>query len=102
MKFRKKPVTVDAWRVTDLINRFALNGLEALPEPVCDAYENGVIDFPTGFVGKPPDRIDVITMEGIMQANHGWWLIRGVAGELYPCEGAIFSQTYEAIPDESA
>lgn len=37
------------------------------------------------------------TLEGEMQANPGDWIIRGVAGEFYPCKPAIFDATYEAV-----
>ena len=50
---------------------------------------------------------------GIRMAEHGWidtlegghtvcpgdWIIKGVAGEYYPCKPAIFAATYE--PSES-
>ncbi|WP_330630705.1 hypothetical protein [Halocatena halophila] len=43
---------------------------------------------------------EVETMEGTMEAERGDILIRGVEGELYPCDKNIFSQTYTT--DESA
>lgn len=39
--------------------------------------------------------IDIPTLEGTMRAGVGWWIIRGVEGEFYPCENAIFEKTYE-------
>ena len=35
------------------------------------------------------------TLEGVMIANVGDWIIRGVQGELYPCKPDIFALTYE-------
>ena len=32
-----------------------------------------------------------------MTANAGDWLIKGVAGELYPCKPDIFEATYELV-----
>jgi hypothetical protein len=32
-----------------------------------------------------------------MTATPGWWIIRGVQGEFYPCKPDIFEATYEAI-----
>jgi len=29
-------------------------------------------------------------------------IIRGVAGEFYPCKPDIFAETYEEVPDEPA
>jgi hypothetical protein len=35
------------------------------------------------------------TLEGTMAANPGDYIIRGVAGEFYPCKPDIFERTYE-------
>ena len=35
------------------------------------------------------------TLEGTMTANVGDWIIKGVAGEFYPCKPDIFKATYE-------
>lgn len=37
------------------------------------------------------------TLEGDMRANYGDWIIRGVAGEFYPCKPGIFDQTYDFL-----
>ena len=37
------------------------------------------------------------TLEGTMTANVGDWIIKGVAGEFYPCKPDIFKATYEEI-----
>ena len=37
----------------------------------------------------------VDTLEGVMQANVGDWVIKGVEGEIYPCKPSIFSKTYK-------
>ena len=39
------------------------------------------------------------TLEGLMLARQGDWVIRGVAGELYPCKPDIFDATYEPVED---
>jgi hypothetical protein len=45
----------------------------------------------------PSDRVrQIATLEGVMRAEIGDWIIRGVAGELYPCKPDIFEKTYEA------
>lgn len=41
--------------------------------------------------------IDIPTLEGVVRANVGDWIIRGVAGEFYPCKPDIFDATYEAV-----
>jgi hypothetical protein len=37
------------------------------------------------------------TLEGIMTANAGDWIITGVNGERYPCKPDIFEKTYEPV-----
>lgn len=103
MKVVKKPVEVDAWKVTDLINTYVTRGHEGLPESIGSAYEDGVIDFPSGLLGLAngkPERIDVVTLEGIMQAPHGWWLVRGTLGEFYPVRADAFWQTFTEVDHE--
>ena len=36
------------------------------------------------------------TLEGIMKAGIGDWIIKGVKGEFYPCKPEIFDATYES------
>ena len=40
------------------------------------------------------------TLEGDMRASLGDYIIRGVAGEFYPCKPDIFDKTYELCEDE--
>lgn len=79
MKFRKKPVVIDAilWTGTNLV--------EALQFVT------------TGDVGKSDDRFVIKTLEGDMSAAPGDWIIRGVQGEFYPCKPDIFAATYEPV-----
>lgn len=41
--------------------------------------------------------IKIETLEGVMTANPGDWIITGVKGEKYPCKPDIFEATYEAV-----
>ena len=41
--------------------------------------------------------IFIKTLEGVMKANVGDWIIRGVSGEFYPCKPDIFERTYEPV-----
>lgn len=41
--------------------------------------------------------LEIETLEGIMQANVGDWIITGVNGEKYPCKPDIFEKTYELL-----
>ena len=37
------------------------------------------------------------TKEGEIRAKHGDYIIKGVAGEFYPCDEDIFAQSYERV-----
>ena len=39
--------------------------------------------------------IDIPTLEGVMKASPGDYIIKGVRGEFYPCKPDIFEATYE-------
>ncbi|MEK0398591.1 hypothetical protein [Tetragenococcus halophilus] len=51
------------------------------------------------FVGavKSNGGISIDTLEGNMLAHLGDYIIKGVAGEFYPCEYNIFHKTYEIV-----
>ena len=46
------------------------------------------------------EEMDIPTLEGIMHANIGDWIITGVKGEQYPCKPDVFEQTYEPVVDD--
>ena len=41
--------------------------------------------------------VKIETLEGVMTASPGDWIIRGVEGEEYPCKPSVFEKTYEAV-----
>lgn len=44
--------------------------------------------------------VNIKTLEGVMTANIGDYIIKGVQGEFYPCKPDIFEATYEATDDK--
>lgn len=54
---------------------------------------------------KPSDHDDVATwvriptLEGVMTAQLGDWVIKGVQGEFYPVKNDIFEATYERVTE---
>ena len=42
-----------------------------------------------------PEQMTIRTLEGNMKAPVGWWIIRGLEGEFYPCAPSIFEAKYE-------
>ena len=41
--------------------------------------------------------LNIPTMEGVMRASAGDWLIQGVQGEIWACKPEVFVETYELI-----
>lgn len=84
MKFRKKPVIIEAmqWDGT--------NG-------------DSIMKWGGGFrkieYDLKPKILRIITLEGTMEANLGDWIIKGIKGELYPCKPDIFEATYEPVEE---
>ncbi len=80
-KFRKKPVVIDAVRWDgDLVT------VESL-------FSGSTQEAVEQNLGDPA--LLIPTLEGVMRAEVGDWIIRGVKGELYPCKPDIFAATYE-------
>jgi hypothetical protein len=44
--------------------------------------------------------LQILTLEGIMEASEGDWIITGIKGEQYPCKDDIFQMTYEPVSEE--
>ena len=45
---------------------------------------------------------DIPTLEGVLRANPGDWITRGVQNEEYACKPDIFLETYEHAEAEAA
>jgi hypothetical protein len=90
MRFRKKPVVIDAVQWTgenvDEVNAFCgEGGLTRLRPELNDGSES--------------HRVWIKTPEGTMAADVGDWIIKGVKGEFYPCKPDIFALTYESVEE---
>lgn len=103
MKFRKKPVVIDAirWDGTEkCLNEVALPFLLDGHEDFKHLPNNGAYVEP-GIGYTPPDgRLSIPTLEGEITASPGDWIIRGVKGEFYPCKPDIFEATYEPVESQ--
>jgi hypothetical protein len=82
-KYRKKPVVIEA------VQR---NGANHLITETFMKGSGATIDYSQSKLGV----IQIPTLEGVMTAQAGDWIIKGVQGEFYPCKPDIFEQTYEA------
>jgi hypothetical protein len=87
MKFRKKPVVIEA---TQWFKDGDHPHVVDLPPKVSDTLEERAM-------GWSPAQIRWIgTLEGGHIVSPGDWIITGVQGEMYPCKPDIFEATYEA------
>lgn len=80
-KYIKKPVIIEAIQFT--------------PD---NDFE--VFDFCEGKAFLHKDTLIIPTLEGKMTASYGDYIIKGVAGEFYPCKPSIFEQTYDDYGEE--
>ena len=85
MKYRKKPVVIDAWLWDESKATIEKTGC------FCISY-NGHTDRPDEMTS-----LSIRTLEGPMRVDKGDYIIRGVKGEFYPCKPDIFVMTYDAV-----
>lgn len=78
-KYVKKPVVVEAIKY-DGTNKVEIQ--EFMDRYLDDTYDG---------------QLKIETLEGIMLANKGDYIIKGVSGEFYPCKPDIFEKTYEKV-----
>lgn len=95
MKYRKKPVVIEARQLTpetaEEIGEWC--GAETAWEKT-----NGYKSYLWGW-GLPIEQrsLRVSTLEGDMTASMGDWIIKGIQGEFYPCKPDIFEMSYEKV-----
>lgn len=87
MKYRKKPVIIEA-------KQFTTNN------ELGNVTMNNICNWINQETENPIARHDgadiyIQTLEGEMKASVGDFIIQGVNGEFYPCKPDIFEKTYE-------
>ncbi len=88
MKFRKKPVVIEAWEWDQAASTLEL--LFGLP-----GFRDAWSGHDTSPSGKVISHLRIKTLEGALNVSDGDWIIKGVKGEFYPCKPDIFELTYE-------
>ena len=88
MKFRKKPVVIEAKQLTldsfdDVFQWVQIHG-GSVEQWEWDNDQKWMI---------------IKTLEGDHKAQLNDWIIKGVAGEFYPCKEYIFEETYERVEE---
>ena len=93
MKYRKKPVVIEAIQWTGL-------NLEEIKSFVGESLQYDIIDT-AWQVGKGVPYVDMVikTLEGNHVCTKGDFIIKGVHGEFYPCKPDIFEKTYELVEE---
>lgn len=86
MKYRKKPVVIEVIQFTDDKTETLIRLQEFMNRDIEVLYKNPK---------NPVLRIE--TLEGVMEASIGDYIIKGINGEFYPCKPDIFKATYEII-----
>ena len=90
-RYRKKPVVIEA---------FCL-GVDVWPDWAWEqVVNNQIVTHGDGAMfGTELTYADINTLEGTMRAEHGDYIIRGIAGEIYPCKPDIFKESYDEVND---
>lgn len=90
MKYRKKPVVIEAiqWNENNLKEVMEFIESEFEYEPNTHWYTNKF-----SYNGK----LYINTLEGDMLVSKYDYIIKGIKGEFYPCKPDIFEATYEVI-----
>jgi hypothetical protein len=91
-KFRKRPVVIEAVQWTGNNLRQVIAFTDGPPVARLSHAEMKWDDY-EDLVAR--EGLMIFTLEGKMTANPGDWIIKGVAGEVYPCKPDIFAATYE-------
>ena len=91
MKFRKKPVVIDAIQLT--VDAFA----DVENFIGCTSNSRHYINERDFLKKTNPVGLFIKTLEGNMLASINDYIIKGVSGEFYPCKPDIFAATYEKV-----
>lgn len=92
MRFRKKPVIIEAITFEELVTHGKKSGAPLINDmPWSFDYKGYTITH------ENDDCYLIPTLEGIMKFSREDMLITGINGENYPCKINIFEATYEKV-----
>ena len=97
MKYRKKPVVIEAIQWDGKNHREMYNFLES------DKVESYIEPYGRNFYidhDKVRGGLIIKTLEGKHIASIGDYIIKGVNGEFYPCKPDVFFKSYEKVNDD--
>ena len=90
-RFRKKPIEIEALQL------LWTNWNEMCKFVDKDYFGGGF--YPDG-IDKGTLGLKIKTLEGVMEAREGDWIIKGVNGKFYPCKDEIFRKIYEEVRED--
>lgn len=98
MKFRKKPIVIEAFQMT----RQRRKSNADWPVWLDRAWQMTKGDIGALYPEDYPnsdgsDRLRITTLEGDQLVSFDDYIIKGVQGEIYPCKPDIFEATYEKV-----
>ena len=89
-RYRKKPVEIEAFQFY----------IDSMPDWFMDKVSTNDIILENCDYNRYPIQEAyclIRTLEGMMTAHGGDYIIKGIQGEIYPCKSDIFKQTYQKI-----
>ena len=95
MKYRKRPIVIDAIQWPGDMNE---------DDPRIEEVEDWCFEMkadPNKIIMMDDGTVSITTLEGQMTANPGDWIIRGITGEFYSRDPDIFAATYEPIMENT-
>ena len=88
-KYRKKPAVIEAMKVPQ----------QAGTPEADDLFYWLQLGLGSDVTYRADGAVEIKTLEGVMRADTGDYIIKGVQGEFYPCKPDIFHATYEVVGD---
>jgi len=99
-KFKKKPVVIQAIRFVGTNAKEVLDFVHSGGGNCRTAITSRVEYYELGEEEIFEESVLISTLEGVMTASIGDYIIRGVKGEFYPCRPDIFASTFEEVLGE--
>lgn len=98
MKYRKKPVVIEAIQF-EIKEKFEHHNIGSLSSANKIADWSLNMAYPAEYNTREDVcyAISVKTLEGFSTCNPGDWIIKGVEGEFYSCKDSVFQKTHEKV-----
>lgn len=88
MEYRRRIQDLEAFRL----------GYDEIPRWFQQHVRENNVSNIDAFLENVNETIKIKTLEGVMTAIQGDYIIKGVKGEIYPCKPDIFKESYDLIP----